>query len=127
MQIKSKEMSQRNKQIVVWILFSIFTFYYVNVCFFTHSHIINGTTIVHSHIHNKAHAHSGTHTDSEITLISSLSAFHTLEADVCGVIFSLFLLLQVFLLPFLEERIISNLTTSISLRAPPALPQQIIS
>lgn len=114
-------MSRRNKQIIGWILFSVFTFYYVNVCFFTHTHIINGTTIVHSHMHNKAHAQTGTHTESEITLISSLSAFHTLAADIYAVIFGLFLLLQIFILPFHEERIISNLTTSISLRAPPAL------
>lgn len=121
MQIKNLKMSQRNKQIIGWILFSVFTFYYVNVCFFTHTHIINGTTIVHSHIHNNTHTQTGTHSDSELTLIASLSAFHTLASDVCAVSFGIFLLLQVFILPFFEERIISKPTTSISLRAPPAL------
>ncbi|WP_323403054.1 hypothetical protein [Proteiniphilum sp.] len=114
-------MSRRNRQIINWILFSVFTFYYVNVCFFTHTHIVNGTTIVHSHIHNKAHTQTETHTESELTLISALSSFHTLSANVGVVGFAVFLLLQVFLLPLLEERVISNLTTSISLRAPPAL------
>lgn len=114
-------MSRRSKQVIAGILFVIFTLYYVDICFFSHSHIINGTTIVHSHFHNKAHTQTGTHTESELTLISSLSAFHTLPADVCAVSLEILLLLQVFILPFFEERIISNPTACISLRAPPAL------
>ena len=114
-------MPRKNKQIITWILFAVFTFYYVNVCFFTHTHIVNGTTIVHSHIHNKAHTQTGTHNDSELTLIASLSAFHTLAAIVGGVSLGIFLLSQVFILPFCEERIISYAATCISLRAPPSL------
>ncbi|WP_298647824.1 hypothetical protein [uncultured Proteiniphilum sp.] len=115
-------MLRRSKRLIAYILFVVFTFYYVDICFFSHSHIINGTTVVHSHFHNKAHAQTGTHTDSELTLISSLSAFQTLPADVCAVSLGiLLLLLQVFILPFFEERIISNPAACISLRAPPAL------
>lgn len=121
MQIKNIGMLRRSKQLITWILFVIFTFYYVDICFFSHSHTINGTTVVHSHFHNKAHTQTGTHTDSELTLISSLSAFQTLSADVCAVSLGILLLLQVFILPFFEERIISNTTACISLRAPPAL------
>ncbi len=121
MLFKSKEMPQRNKQIIAWILFMVFTFYYVNVCLFTHTHIVNGTTIVHSHIHNKAHTQTGVHNDSELTLIASLSAFHTLAAVVGGVSLGIFLLTQVFILPLCEERIIYCVETSNSWRAPPIL------
>lgn len=112
-------MLQKNKQIITRILFTVFTFYYVNVCFFTHTHIVNGTTIVHSHIHNKAHAQTGTHNDSELTLIASLSAFQTLVPIVDGPDLGVFSVLREFLLPFCEERIISCVDVSISLRAPP--------
>ncbi|MDR1557619.1 MAG: hypothetical protein LBS88_11435 [Tannerellaceae bacterium] len=112
-------MSQRSKQIVALILITVFAFYYVNICFFYHSHIINGTTIVHSHIYNKAN--TGTHSSSELTLISSLSVFHSLQASVCFVGLGIFLLLQTFILSFSEKRIILNPIACISLRAPPSL------
>lgn len=121
MQIKNKGMLRRSKRLIAYILFVVFTFYYVDICFFSHSHIINGTTVVHSHLHNKAHAQAGTHTDSEFKLISSLSAFHTLAADACAVSLGILLLLQIFILPFFEEGIYSNPTACISLRAPPAI------
>lgn len=111
----------KSKRLIASILFVVFTFYYVDICFFSHSHIINGTTVVHSHLHNKAHAQTGTHTDNELKLISSLSAFETLPAEICVLSLGILLLLQVFVLPFFEERIYSSPTTSISLRAPPAL------
>jgi hypothetical protein len=112
-------MSQKSKQIIALILIAVFAFYYANICSFYHSHIINGVTIVHSHIHNKAHTQTGTHSSSELTLISVLSAFHSLQATLCVVCLGIFLLLQVFILPFFEERIISNPVACISLRGPP--------
>lgn len=53
----------------------LFVGYYVDVNFFVHAHIINGVTIVHSHVHNQHHHDSeeGGHTISEITLIASLT------------------------------------------------------
>lgn len=111
----------KSRQLIASLLFVVFTFYYVDICFFSHSHIINGTTVVHSHLHNKAHAETGTHSDSELKLISSLSAFQTLAADLGAVTLGVLLVLQVFILPFLEEKIYSKSTTCISLRAPPTL------
>jgi hypothetical protein len=119
LQAKYFIMSQKSKQTVALILIMIFAFYYANICSFYHSHIINGVTIVHSHFHNKAHAQTGTHSDSELTLISTLSVFHSLQAALCFVGTGIFLLLQVFILPFFEERIISNPAACISLRGPP--------
>jgi hypothetical protein len=114
-------MSRKSKELIASILFVIFAFYYVDICFFSHSHIINGTTVVHSHLHNKAHSQTGTHTDGELSLISSLSAFQTLAADTCAVSMGVLLLLQVFIPPFFEKRIYSGASVCISLRAPPSL------
>ncbi len=112
-------MLQRGKQIVGGILLLIFMAYYVNISFFTHSHIINGVTIVHSHFHDKAHAQSGKHTDSEVTLISMLSALET-----CAVA-TFFAGLAVFfpfatVTPVLRGvQFTTNRIVCVSLRAPP--------
>ena len=111
----------KRKRLIAYILCVIFTFYYVDICFFSHSHTINGTTIVHSHIHNKKHAETDTHSDVELKLISSLSAFHTLAADMSPQIQGILLLLQLFILPFVEEKICTKPAACISLRAPPSL------
>ncbi len=111
----------RSKQLIASLLFVVFTFYYVDICFFSHSHIINGTTVVHSHLHNKAHSETGTHSDSELSLISSLSDFQTLDVGMGAVGLGIMVLLQVFILPFFEKRIHPKPAASISLRAPPAL------
>jgi hypothetical protein len=112
-------MSQKRKQIAALILIVVFAFYYVNICSFYHSHIINGVTIVHSHLHNKAHTQTGTHSDSELTLISALSVFHSFQVALCVVGLGIFLLLQIFIQPFFEEKIVSNSVACISLRGPP--------
>jgi hypothetical protein len=114
-------MSKKGRQIISRILIVIFAFYYANICFFYHSHIINGVTIVHSHVHNKAHAQTGTHSVTELTLISVLSAFQSLQTTLCFIGLGLFFLLQAIIRPFAEDRIIPKTVTCISLRAPPAL------
>lgn len=112
-------MSQKSKQIVGLILITVFAFYYANIRFFYHSHIIDGTTIVHSHIYNKTNAQTSTHSSSELTLISALSVFHSLQANVCFANPGIFLLLLVFIQPSLAKRIIPNPVACIYLRAPP--------
>jgi hypothetical protein len=100
---------------------AIFAFYYVNICFFYHSHIINGVTIVHSHIHAQNHVRAGTHSAGELTLISALSAFQSLQAALCSAGLGIFLLLQVLAPPLCRERIILRPSVRLSLRAPPSL------
>lgn len=53
----------------------LFVAYYVDVNFFAHVHIINGVTIVHSHIHGEHHhdTEAGGHTVSEIALIANMA------------------------------------------------------
>jgi hypothetical protein len=113
-------MSQKSKQTAALILITIFAFYYANICFFYHSHIINGTTIVHSHIYSKTNALASTHSNSELTLISALSVFHSLQANVYHAGPGVFFLLQVFILPFSEGRAVLKPAPCISLRAPPS-------
>ncbi len=60
-------------------LLALFLAYYCSISFFTHSHVINGVTIVHSHPFQKND--DGTpkhgHTSGQIQLISQLSHFNT--------------------------------------------------
>ncbi len=114
-------MSGKSKQIVGLILIVIFALYYANICFFYHSHIINGSTIVHSHLHNKAHTQTGTHSGSELTLISALSAFQSLQAFASIVSPGIFIFLLAIILPVIEKKTDWNLTICIPLRAPPSL------
>jgi hypothetical protein len=113
-------MSQKSKQIIARMLIVIFTCYYANICFFYHSHIINGATIVHSHLYNQPHTQTNAHGESEITLISALSVFQSLQVAVCFTGLGIFLLFQTLILLFAEKRIVTTTVACISLRAPPS-------
>ena len=114
-------MSRKSKQIISCFLIVIFTLYYANICFFYHNHVINGTTIVHSHFHTKAHTKTGTHTDGELTLISVLSAFQASQVVLLFFGLGVFLFLQTIILSFLKDSAESQPAACISLRAPPFL------
>ena len=114
-------MSQKIKRFIGIVLITVFTFYYVNICFFYHTHIINGVTIVHSHIHTKDHAQTGTHTESELTLISALSAFQSGQPALFFAELGIFLLLTSLFLTAPAEEIVSQSIRYFSLRAPPVL------
>ncbi|MDR1595061.1 MAG: hypothetical protein LBS43_11350 [Prevotellaceae bacterium] len=109
------------RRLISYILMVIFVLYYANICFFYHSHIINGVTIVHSHIHSKAHAQTGTHSSSELTLISVLSSFQTFQAGLCFAGLGVFLFLQTIIRPFVKDRITQKSVICISTRAPPQI------
>jgi hypothetical protein len=112
-------MSGKSKQLISCLLIVIFALYYANICFFYHSHIINGVTIVHSHFHGEAHSQAGTHSSSELTLISMLSSFHSLQASLCFAGLVIFLLLQAIIRPLFKGNVIPKPVTCVSLRAPP--------
>ncbi len=114
-------MSQKGKHIAGSILLLIFMAYYVNITFFTHSHIINGVTIVHSHFHDKTHTQTGGHNGSELTLISKLSTFQSLSAlSFLVAPIALFFLIAIIRI-FCKETTASDSIAYISLRAPPSL------
>ncbi|MCE1168479.1 MAG: hypothetical protein LWX70_10305 [Sphingobacteriia bacterium] len=112
-------MSKRSKQIAGHFLILIFVLYYANICFFYHTHIINGTTIVHSHFHTKNHTESGTHSDSELTLISALSTFQTLQPSFNAESPELILVLEAIIKPLVIVETIQKSSIRPSLRAPP--------
>lgn len=101
----------------------LFVVYYVDIHFFTHTHIINGVTIVHSHIHDRHHhdTDAGGHTISEITLISTLAhqflttgeLYHA-ELEAAAIIF--------YTLTFAQDVLVDSVHLFCpSLRAPPAV------
>jgi hypothetical protein len=112
-------MPQKRKQIAGYMLIAVFAFYYADICFFYHSHTINGVTIVHSHFHTGAHEQTGTHNNSELTLISMLSVFHSLQASLCFTGGGILLLLQEIIRFFSGKKIVRHTAACISLRAPP--------
>lgn len=69
--------NKKIKSILKIALPVIFITYFCNITFFTHSHLINGVTIVHSHPYktdangNPDHSHTGI----QIQLIHNLSVF----------------------------------------------------
>ncbi len=70
----------------------IFIAYFCSITFFTHSHDINGVTIVHSHPF-KADANGNPnheHTGNELQLIDALSTFYVENAIILAVLLHLF-------------------------------------
>ncbi len=114
-------MPNRGRKIVGQILIVIFTLYYVNISCFYHGHVINGITISHSHFHSQAHAEKGTHTDNELTLISILSSFQTLQATIFFIGLGVIFYLKTIVSSVFKCVITQNPTACISLRAPPFL------
>ncbi|MDR1406626.1 MAG: hypothetical protein LBJ23_01095 [Tannerella sp.] len=114
-------MTQKKRQIAGCILMLVFAFHYVNISFFYHSHTINRLTILHSHLYGAGHVKNGTHSDSELSLISVLSAFHSLQAAPCTVVAGLFLFFATVLRIGSEEKPVSVLCGNSFLRAPPAM------
>ncbi len=62
------------------LLLTLFLGYYSSITFFTHSHIINGVTIVHSHPFNSnksGDTSTSPHNSKELVIIQLLSEFFT--------------------------------------------------
>ena len=66
------------------VLLLLFSTYYVQVNFFVHSHIVNGVTIVHSHLHRSTHhdTDTGGHSETELTIIASLNSQFLLTGEM---------------------------------------------
>ncbi|MDR1499508.1 MAG: hypothetical protein LBI58_00845 [Tannerellaceae bacterium] len=114
-------MTQGRRQLSAYIFILIFTFFYVNISFFFHSHTINRTTIFHSHFHGSSHTKGAIHTDSELSLITILSVFHSLQAALCFMGAGLFLTFLSVLCIGSEGKTLAVAHGNSFLRAPPAL------
>lgn len=76
---------ERNVRFIASILLAIISLYYVNSTMFSHTHEIEGATIVHSHFYGGDHASDEEggckHTESELTLIQHLSNIILLKSE----------------------------------------------
>jgi len=112
---------QRKKQLWASVLVVIFALYYANISFFYHSHIINGFTISHSHIHDTEHAKTGTHSEGELLSIALPSYFQSLPAALCSTFIGLFILFVTIIQVASGQQPVSVVFINSYLRGPPAL------
>lgn len=80
--LSEKESGMRNERFVKGLKVAlpvIFILYFISITFFTHSHVVNGVTIVHSHpyVSNDDGSPTHEHTGAEIQLIQFLTTFHS--------------------------------------------------
>jgi len=100
-------------------LLLIFAIHFVNISFFYHSHEINGIIITHSHFYGKSHLAGGVHSTVELRLISEFSQLQTLAvAFICFASIAL-ILLGVIDCRFVQHKILAELFSIKSPRAPP--------
>lgn len=68
-------MHKRNKLSYFFLI--LFVFYYASIFLFQHTHILDGLTVVHSHIHDfsSKSENNHNHSEKELQLISVISAF----------------------------------------------------
>jgi len=82
-----------NKVIHLFLL-ALFLSYYESITFFSHYHVVNGVTIVHSHFFRGDPDSNGqanhTHSSKELTLIVQLSHFITLENVALAILIPFF-------------------------------------
>ena len=60
-------------------LVTLFISYYAGIFFFPHTHIINGVTIAHSHLHTDSHHETADGSHSDIILITLISHFEYID------------------------------------------------
>ena len=123
MDFYSKNTKWKVKMVVILLLIN-FLGYYGSIAFFSHVHVVDGVTIVHSHPYkpvNKNNLPDNPHSNKELKVIQFLSDFFTTGAIV--VFSALVHRLLLTLLPTLATegdfiRFTGNFTHS--LRAPPS-------
>lgn len=101
----------------------LFAGYYVNTTCFSHTHIINGATITHSHFHKNSHCdtQNGNHTKQNITLIAQISNFDYIDFSCNSVPAPVQLQLHKNKIVEIPNKISTLQFENISLRAPPIL------
>ncbi len=102
-----------------WFLPVLFISYMSGITLFTHSHVVNGVTIVHSHPFKKGTEHQ--HTTHEVQLIHYLSHFQVIDG---GALTLTFLYIPLFIVVLLTACLCigyhSLPAKQIRLRAPPS-------
>lgn len=114
--------NKKVKTVFKIILPVIFITYFASITFFTHTHIVNGVTIVHSHPYQQGDGGSPVHehTGSEIQLIHTLSTFFSSGLIFLAIILGFLSSGKVILRPKLILSLFQNHTQGLSrLRPPP--------
>lgn len=117
-------LSENVKKAIKVALPVIFIAYFCSITFFTHSHVVNGITIVHSHPYktdangNPTHEHTGT----ELQLIDALSTFYVAGAIILSILLALFNKWQQTLSTgYVFSAYVRRIESHYRLRPPPAL------
>jgi hypothetical protein len=111
------------KKLLSLVLLSMFLAYYASITLFSHSHIINGVTIVHSHPYSKgtdSKPFNHQHSEKGVALIQFLSHFSSLTvASLLSLGILLTLLYKIAVITRAEDPLIPSINSGLSLRAPP--------
>ncbi|WP_373837932.1 hypothetical protein [Bacteroides heparinolyticus] len=106
------------RNIIKWFLPLLFIVYWGGITLFTHSHVVNGVIIVHSHPFQGEHEH----TEVQLETIFYLTSFVSTSLTLCPAAASVFFVLLCVLVVLATERIKCGRSCGgISLRAPPCL------
>lgn len=111
------------RKVFRYSLLILFVSYYISITQFTHCHIINGITIVHSHPYKSgkgSNSNGMQHTEKELQVIQFLSEFFTTAVGVtfAALIFR-YLLREIPVNPAIEGYSLVSGYCTYSLRAPP--------
>ena len=101
---------------IAFFLTLIFCTYYAGISMFSHTHIVNSTSIVHSHLGGGA---SHDHSDSQYAVIDILSNFQSESAVLCHGFCTPFLLLSESHAEYVEPSYLNEADPVGSLRGPP--------
>lgn len=117
---KTKRMKRLCLNIMKWFLPVLFISYMAGITLFTHSHVVNGVTIVHSHPFKKNSPHS--HTTVEFQLIQLLNHLTATDGGIVIPCFSFIAILLCTVLCFPRQMAcLASVRGVISLRAPPCV------
>lgn len=110
------------RRVAALMMLMLFVNYYVGVNLSWHTHIINGVTVVHSHLHTNHHhdTEGGGHTSSQLTLIANVVSQSYLSGDAVPVEVSTLESLVLSIGVELESKVVSHHYKCSPLRAPPA-------
>ena len=117
-QIYIKTLLEKLRNILKWFLPLLFIAYLGGITLFTHSHVVNGVIIVHSHPFKGEHSH----TEAQVETIFFLSSF--VASSLPAILFvasALLVLLRVLSVPAVEHIKCVLVRCGISLRAPPVV------
>ena len=113
LKIKTMRHIRKYSALVLLVLFSC---YYSGISMFSHVHIVNGTSLVHSHLGGGSEHN---HSDSQYAVIDILSNFQSEGVVECYSAETSFFLLSENLIGYLSPLFLMEEYAALSLRGPP--------